>query len=87
MDSLLMNFSRQLNDVFLLALVLAALAAAVVLLLASLAARRAWQHFRTKQFDALSFKIHERWPKWFAEKFLRRSGAVILYNAKSCNRS
>jgi HEAT repeat protein len=61
MDSLLMNFSRQLNDVFLLALVLAALAAAIVLLLASLAARRAWRHLRTKQFDALSFKIHERW--------------------------
>jgi hypothetical protein len=61
MDSLLMNFSRQLNDVFLLALVLAALAAAIVLLLASLGARRAWRHFRTKQFDALSFKIHEHW--------------------------
>lgn len=61
MDSLLVNFSRQLNNVFLLVLILAALAAAVVLLSIFLAARRVWRHFRTKQFDALFFKIHERW--------------------------
>jgi hypothetical protein len=61
MDSLLMNFSRQLSNAFLLALILAALAAAVVLLVVFLAAQRAWQHLRAKKFDALSFKIHERW--------------------------
>ena len=61
MDSLLLNFSRQLNDAFLLALVVAALAVAVVLLLILLAARRAWGHFRIGKIDALSLKVHERW--------------------------
>ena len=61
MDSSLMNFSQQINDAFLLVFVLAALAAAATLLLVFLGVRRAWQHFRTKQFDALSFKIHQRW--------------------------
>ena len=61
MDSLLMNFSRQLNNAFLVALILASIAVAAVLLVLFLALRRAWQHFRSKQFDTLSLKIHERW--------------------------
>jgi HEAT repeat protein len=61
MDSLLLNFSRQLNNAFLVALVLASLAAAVALLLIFLAARRAWQHFRIQKIDALSLKIHQHW--------------------------
>jgi HEAT repeat protein len=61
MDSLLLNFSRQLNNALLLALIFTALAVAVVSLLVFLAARRAWDHFRTKKIDALSLKIHERW--------------------------
>jgi hypothetical protein len=61
MDSLLMNFTRQLNSVFLLALILAVVAAAAVLLVIFLLARRAWQHFRTRRFDALSLNIHARW--------------------------
>jgi HEAT repeat protein len=61
MDSLLVNFSRQLNNAFLLALILVALAAAAVLLLVFFGIRRSWQHFRTRQFDALSFQIHKHW--------------------------
>jgi HEAT repeat protein len=61
MDSLLLNFTRQLNSIFLLALALSVVAAAAVLLVLFLLARRGWQHFRTRKFDALSLKIHARW--------------------------
>jgi HEAT repeat protein len=61
MNSFLMNFSRQLNSSFLLVLVLAAIAGALVLLLLFWAARRSWQHVRARQFDAMSLKIHGQW--------------------------
>ncbi len=61
MDSLLLNFSQQLNNAFLLAMILAVVAVALVLLLIFLAARHAWEHFRTNKIDALSLKIHQRW--------------------------
>jgi HEAT repeats len=61
MDSILINFSRQLNNAFLITLILIALAAAAVLLAVLVAIRRAWQHFRRKKFDALSQQIHKHW--------------------------
>ncbi len=50
-----------LNTALLLTVILAAVAAGIALLLLFLAARRAWQHFRTRRFDAVSIKIHGQW--------------------------
>jgi len=58
MSSVLGSFSQLLNTAVLLALILAAVTAGAVFLLIFLTARRAWQHFRIRRFDALSFKIH-----------------------------
>jgi HEAT repeat protein len=38
-----------------------ALSAGIVLLSVYVVARRAWQQFRERQLDALSFKLHEQW--------------------------
>src|SRR5579863_4918544 len=61
MDSILRNFSQLLNTALLLAVVLAAITIGVALLIVYLMARRTWQHFRMRRFDALSFKIHGQW--------------------------
>ncbi len=61
MDSALGNFSKMLNTALLLTVVLATVAAGIALLFLFLMARRAWQHFRTRQYDAVSMKIHGQW--------------------------
>jgi HEAT repeat protein len=60
-DPILTSFSQQMNTAFLLTVILVAVAAGIVLLLLFLLARRAWQHFRVRRFDALSIKIHGQW--------------------------
>jgi hypothetical protein len=60
MDSVLKTFSR-MDTAFLLTVAFVAVAAGIALLLLFLLARRAWQHFRIRRFDALSFKIHGQW--------------------------
>ena len=50
-----------LNTALLLTVILAAVSIGIALLLFFLMARRAWQHFRTRRFDAVSFKIHGQW--------------------------
>jgi HEAT repeat protein len=61
MDSILRNFSQVMNAALLLTVILAAIASGAALLLLFLLARRAWQHFRARRFDALSIKIHAQW--------------------------
>jgi len=61
MDSILRNFSQLMNTALLMTAILAAVASGIALLLLFLLARRAWQHFRTRRFDALSIKIHGQW--------------------------
>lgn len=61
MDPILTSFLQQMNTVFLLTVILVAVATGIVLLLLFLLARRAWQHFRVRRFDALSIKVHSRW--------------------------
>jgi HEAT repeat protein len=61
MDSAIRSFSQMLNTALLLTVILAAVSIGIALLLFFLMARRAWQHFRTRRFDAVSFKIHGQW--------------------------
>jgi len=61
MDPILTSFSQQMNTAFLLTVILMAVATGIVLLLLFSLARRAWQHFRVRRFDALSIKIHGQW--------------------------
>ncbi len=61
MDPILTSFSQQMNTAFLLTVILVAVATGIVVLLLFLLARRAWQHFRVRRFDALSIKVHGRW--------------------------
>ena len=61
MDSILKSFSQLLNTAFLLTIVFVAVSITIALLLMFLMARRAWQHFRTRRFDTISFKIHGQW--------------------------
>ncbi len=61
MSPILRNFIQLINNALLLAIVSAAVAAGMVLLVLFLTVRRAWQNFRTRRFDALSFKIHAQW--------------------------
>lgn len=58
MDSLLRDILLQINAAYLLAIILVAAAAGIGLLLLSVFARRAWRHFQTRRFDALSIQIH-----------------------------
>ncbi len=51
----------QLKTAFGQGIVLWAILAAIAMLVAYAMARRAWQNFRERQFDALSFKIHGQW--------------------------
>lgn len=55
------SFSQMMNTAILLAVILVALSIGIALLLMFLMARRAWQHFRIRRFNALSFKIHGQW--------------------------
>ena len=61
MDSTLRNVLQQMNTTFLLTVILVAVSAGIALLLLFLMARRAWQHFRSWRFDAISLKIHGQW--------------------------
>ena len=61
MDYVLRNTLLQINAVYLLAIILVAAAAGVGLLLLFLFARRAWRHFQTRRFDALSLQIRQQW--------------------------
>ncbi len=61
MDSILRDFSLQLNAAYLLAVILVAAAAGVGLLLLFLFAQRLWRHIRTRRIDALSIKLHGQW--------------------------
>src|ERR1700690_808637 len=61
MDSILRNFLQMMNTALLLTVILAGVASGIALLLLFLLSRRAWQHFRTRRFDALSIKIHGQW--------------------------
>src|SRR6202165_1913402 len=61
MGSALRSFSQMLNAAIMLAVILAAVSIGIALLCIFLSARRAWQHFRIRRFDALSFKVHGHW--------------------------
>jgi HEAT repeat protein len=61
MGSALNSFSQMLNAAIMLAVILAAVSIGIALLCIVLIARRAWQHFRIRRFDALSIKIHGHW--------------------------
>jgi HEAT repeat protein len=61
MGSVLRSFSQLMNTALLPTVILAAVAVGITLLLMFLMARRAWQHFRIRRFDAISFKIHGQW--------------------------
>lgn len=61
MDSVLKSFSQMMNAALLLTVILAGVAIGIGLLVLFHVVRRAWQHFRSRQFDALSFKIHRQW--------------------------
>lgn len=61
MDSVFRDILLQINAAYLMAIILVAAAAGVGLLLLFLFARRAWQHFQARRFDALSIQIHQRW--------------------------
>ena len=58
---MLRSFSEIMNAALLTAVLLAAVSIGVALLFVFLLARRAWQHFRTRRFDALSIKLHGAW--------------------------
>src|SRR5450631_1742374 len=60
MNSVL-GISSQLKTTLGQSVALWAMVAAIVLLVAYTLARRAWQNFRERQLDALSFKIHGQW--------------------------
>ena len=60
-DPMLRSFSEMMNTALLLAVFLAAMSIGVALLFLFLAARRAWQQFRIRRFDALSIRIHGQW--------------------------
>src|ERR1700688_1539972 len=61
MDTALRTFSQMLNAVLLVTVILAGVSIGILLLLVFLLARRAWQHFRTRRFDAVSMKVHGQW--------------------------
>ncbi len=61
MGTALNSFSQMLNAAIMLAVILAAVSIGIALLCIFLIARRAWQHFRIRRFDALSFKVHGHW--------------------------
>ena len=63
MGSALGTFSQMLNTAVTLAVILAAISIGIAFLIMYLLARRAWQHFRIRRFDALSLKIHGQWRK------------------------
>ena len=61
MDTALRTFSQMLNAALLVTVILAGVSIGILLLLVFLLARRAWQHFRTRRFDAVSMKVHGQW--------------------------
>jgi HEAT repeat protein len=61
MDSMLRDFSLELNAAYLLAVIVVASAAGVGFLLLFLFTKRVWRHMRTKRFDALSIQLHGQW--------------------------
>jgi hypothetical protein len=61
MDSVLRTFSQMLSTALLVTVILAGVAIGIASLIVFLIARRAWQHFRTRRFDAVSIKIHSQW--------------------------
>ena len=61
MDSILKNFSQMMNAALIVTVILAGVSAGIALLILFLLARRGWQYFRTRRFDALSIKIHGQW--------------------------
>jgi HEAT repeat protein len=63
MGSALGNFSQMMNTALLLAVILAAISLGIAFLVTYLLARRTWQQFRSRRFDALSLKIHGQWRK------------------------
>ncbi len=60
MNSVLEIFS-QLKAIFPPSTILECISAGIATVFLYVMARRAWQQFRERQFDALSFKIHEQW--------------------------
>jgi len=58
---MLQSFSEIMNTALLITVILAAMAIGIALLLVILLAQRAWRQFRTRQFDALTVKIHREW--------------------------
>src|SRR5580693_282780 len=63
MGSALGNFSQMVNTALLLAVILAVISLGIAFLVTYLLARRTWQQFRSRRFDALSLKIHGQWRK------------------------
>jgi len=61
MNSLLRSVSQMMNTALLLAVILVAVLVGIALLLLFLVGRRAWQHFRIRRFETISFKIHAHW--------------------------
>jgi hypothetical protein len=61
MNSLFNSVSQMLDTALLLGMALAAIAAAIIVIILFLTAQRAWQHFRSRQFDARSLKVHGQW--------------------------
>jgi HEAT repeat protein len=61
MDSILRSFSELINTALLVTVILAGVSAGIALLILFLMALRAWQYFRTRRFDAVSFKLHGQW--------------------------
>jgi len=60
MNSVLGIFLR-VNSALSPSIILEGVSAAIALLFLIGLARRAWQHYRTRRFDALSFKMHGQW--------------------------
>ena len=61
MDTALRTFSQMLSTALLVTVILAGVAIGIASLVVFLMARRAWQYFRTRRFDAVSIKIHGQW--------------------------
>jgi HEAT repeat protein len=61
MGSVLRNFAQVMNTALLVTVILAAVSIGIALLLLFLTARRAWRHFRSARFDAISLKVHSQW--------------------------
>jgi HEAT repeat protein len=61
MDSALRTFSQMLSTALLVTVILVGVAIGIASLIVFLMVRRAWQHFRTRRFDAVSIKIHGQW--------------------------